>query len=597
MEGKETGSLSATGSTQRAARWSAMDGHRVHPFLFLLLVVFSVYFRTLFYDFVFDDIPNVLKNRWIRDIRYLPEIFSTHLAGFNSGYPTSYYRPLVHVIYLINYHVFGLQPWGFHLVNILFHAAVSVLVFLIASRVLAEPRPSDSLAPPSLFAALFFAAHPIHSEAVSWVSGIMDLSYTCFYLASFYLYIRSRSGDRSEAVRYYLSVASFFLAVLCKEPGLALPVLLLLYDAMFQRDKFSLSNCAKRYLPYLLVGVVYLSMRILALEGLVPSKSSRGLSGLQVVINIFPLFVGYLGKLILPVRLNVLHVFDPVRSVLEFQSMVSLILTLGIGIVAYMMRKNKVVLIGCALIVVPLSPALYLPGIVGEVAFAERYLYLPSVGFVLLLAFLLDQAKKILPGKAVHLSVLSIVLVGLYSLGTVSRNRVWKDSYSLWKDTAIQSPGSAVAHEYLGYALYAEGRIDEAIQEYRAALTLNPDRADARINLGVAYHGKGWLDQAMEQYRIGLSLRPDDAEANMNLGLALMDKGSLGQAIDRCRIAIELDPYLAGAYNCLGSAYGRKGSIEEAIVFFRGAVRLDPNDPVFTNNLVKAEQIQKETGR
>ena len=142
----------------------------------------------------------------------------------------------MHIIYMSIYYVLGLNPWGFHLVSVLFHAGVSVMVFIITSRLLRDLRPQArvSSTTPAFMAALLFAAHPIHTEAVAWAAGLPDLSFTFFYLLSFYLYIRSKDSNAPFSIVFFLSIASFFLAALCKEPALTLPLIIAAYDCTLQ---------------------------------------------------------------------------------------------------------------------------------------------------------------------------------------------------------------------------------------------------------------------------------------------------------------------------------------------------------------------------
>ncbi|MGD0884816.1 MAG: hypothetical protein ABSA46_08080, partial [Thermodesulfovibrionales bacterium] len=156
--------------------------------LIIFLVCFAVYFNALSNDFAYDDTDQVLKNHWIRDVQYIPDIFSKSVWSFQGETAISnYYRPFMHLIFMLNYYVFGLRPWGFHLVNILFHAGVSILVFVLASRLLRASSNASrlkekgfvgSLLSPPFLGAVLFATHPIHTEAVAWVAGIPDLSYT-----------------------------------------------------------------------------------------------------------------------------------------------------------------------------------------------------------------------------------------------------------------------------------------------------------------------------------------------------------------------------------------------------------------------------------
>ena len=219
------------------------------PIMILLLVSFAVYFNALFGDFVYDDKEQVVNNPWITDISNIPTIFSRSVWSFQPGLSTwNYYRPLMHIVYMLNYHVFGLKPWGFHLVNILFHCGVSALVFLIIRGFLTEHRVTTSsvyLSPPFM-AAMLFASHPIHTEAVTWVAGLPDVAFTFFYLLSFYLYILFREGAKTG---YLFSILSFSVATLFKEPALTLPIMLIAYDYQMKKFDETLLVGIKRYIP------------------------------------------------------------------------------------------------------------------------------------------------------------------------------------------------------------------------------------------------------------------------------------------------------------------------------------------------------------
>jgi len=192
------------------------------PILIILLVSFGIYFNALFNGFVYDDKLQVLDNRWIKDLNHIPDMFSKSVWSFQGETIISnYYRPLMHLFFMLNYYIFGLRPWGFHLLNILFHTGVSILVFVNASRLLRAPSNSSqlgeqgfvgSLLSPPFVGALVFATHPIHTEAVAWVSGVPELSYTFFFLLSLYLYMRFEEGMKGM---YPLSLLSFSIATFC----------------------------------------------------------------------------------------------------------------------------------------------------------------------------------------------------------------------------------------------------------------------------------------------------------------------------------------------------------------------------------------------
>jgi tetratricopeptide (TPR) repeat protein len=561
-----------------------------HALLIIIIIVasFAVYFNTLRNGFVYDDTPQVVQNPWIRDIRFIPEIFSTNVWAFQAT-STNYYRPLMHISYMVSYHLFGLAPWGFHMVNILLHAGVSVLVFLISSCLLRAANPSASPFSRTLpfIAAVLFALHPIHTEVVAWVGGVMDLSFTLFFLLALYLYILSSEKGAHQKGIYLFSVASFFLSTLCKEPALTFPFILVAYDYAFSREAVRPLDYLKRYLPYLGAAAVYFIMRVNALGGFAPVRRHSELGLSDYLINVFPLFRQYLQKLLLPVHLNAYHVFSPISSLLEPNGLLSLAVTMAFVVAVLLaMKKNRPVFFALVLVLVPLLPALYIPG-AGENTFAERYLYLPSFGFVLLVALLAGRVVLREPRWTVPLAVAFALVTIPYFLGTVQRNGVWKDDERLWRDVVEKSPDSAVSHYNLASALNSRGRVDEAIGEYRTAIRLQP-AAVAYKSLGAAYEAKGLIFEAVEQYQLAVRLQPGDADAHSLLAAAYADSGSLDKAIEHFRIAAQLLPDSANAQYDLGRAYLEKGWPAEAIPHLEAAVRLNSDSPLFRSVLDRA---------
>jgi len=246
-------------------------------------------------------------------------------------------------------------------------------------------------------------------------------------------------------------------------------------------------------------------MRFNALGQFAPDRGHTDLSVYQCVINVFPLFIQYLGKLLFPVNLNASYVFHPLDSLLEAKGILSLICAAGVVIASFIaFQKNKVAFFSILLVVVPLLPVLYIPVLIVNI-FAERYLYLSSAGFVILPALLLFWVTRTYPQMAAVLTVGFVILMGLFFIGTVDRNAVWKDDYTLWSDTVKKSPDGAVAHLNFGQAIQVRGDRDGAIEHYRISIRLDPNDPVAHFDLGLAFFLKGRMDLAVEQFRIVLS--------------------------------------------------------------------------------------------
>jgi tetratricopeptide (TPR) repeat protein len=413
----------------------------------------------------------------------------------------------------------------------------------------------------SFLGALLFAAHPIHTEAVAWVASFPEVSFALFYLMSFYGYIRWREHGSEWA--YALSLLSYLLAVFSKEPALTLPLLLPVYDYLFRGRRFRAEDLA-RYLPYAAIIGLYLGMRFAALGAFAQVSRHADLSAFEHAINVFPLFARYLEKLVLPLDLNFFHVFHPIHGLLEPRAIASIAVTLAFAVLtlaAY--RKSRTAFVGLVIIVVPLLPVLYIPG-VGENTFAERYLYLPSVGLSVVVATLWTTVRVRKP-KWIEISTAALLVVaGLFALGTLTRNAVWKNDLRLWTDTVARSPGGYLPHTHLGDALMEAGRTDEAIEHYRAALELRPGAVSAHNNLGLAYLYVGRTREAVEQLEITARLDPRSPEAHNNLGLAYKNTGRIDEAIASYLAALDLYPDHAGLNHNLANAYELKGMHEKA---------------------------------
>ena len=557
-----------------------------------LVILFSlgVYFNALSAGLFLDDIPQLLKNPWIKDVRYLPEIFSSGVLGFENKI-IDQYRPLMYVIYMMNFHIAGLAVWFFHLVNVLFHAGTSVLVFLIARRLFLEKETAYPYIS-SLMAGVFFAAHPIHTESVTWIGALPDVSYAFFFLLAFYLYISLTpaplplgEGKRvRELILYIASGAAFFLACLSKEPALTFPLILAAYDYLI-RGKKRLSFYIKSYALYFIVIAVYFALRMNALEGLAPVRKHADLSAWQMALSVFPIFVQYFEKLLLPINLNTFYIFHPVLSLSEPRAFVSILLTVSIFISAYLIgRKNRLALFSFLIIVVPLLPSFYIPAF-GVTVFGERYLYLPSFGFIMLMAMLVQYVLKRNERAFGVIALLLISVTALYSAGTVMRNRVWKDDYTIWADTVKKSPDGAIPRNHFGYALLTRGMIEEAIEHYEAAVRLDPAMHEAHANMGNAYSQKQEYARSIEHYRIAIGLRPAKAEYYYGLASAYDRMGSFNDAVENYKTALRMNPALIDAHLALGAAYGNKGMLALAIGEFEAALRLDPANGAARHNL------------
>lgn len=474
-----------------------------HFFLFLLAAIsFGIYFNSLSNSFVWDDKYSILKNDWIKDVKHLPDIFLSHSLGWLKPEQSSTkYAPLNFVVRLAQYHISGTDPWAYQLTNVLVHVLSTIMVYLIAAKLFcdfyAEKSPWYASA-----ASLLFALHPVHTEPVNWAIGMAELSMTFFCLVSFYLFMHS-AGKNFRAQL----LPGFFLliALLFKVSAVFFLFVYAAYDYALEKRgiakkyelKVSLSILAQRYLPLAGSVLAYALLLFIVTAGEKdPFNASHiRLDKFNLMLNVPRLFLQYMEQLVLPVQLNALYVFHPVTSLAAANFIIPACLTIACFVLLVISIKNDPVLpLASMWVVVPLLPCLYLPATgYSYYVYAERYLYLPSAGYVILIAALSRHAirKSLLGKQTAAFFVLLMVITGVFfAKTTLERNRVWKDDYSLWADTVIKSPDSDIAHNNLGVAYENQGRLDDALKEYEAAISLNRFYTDAYVNRYRVYKRK-----------------------------------------------------------------------------------------------------------
>lgn len=572
-------------------------------------VAFAAYVNSLPNSFVWDDVESVPDSNHLLSLGSILISFFGALFDHGNG---GYYRPMISLFYNISAFVSNGAPWSFHLFNILLHGAVSALVFLISNRLLGSYPPFAAL-PVQRFAlasGLLFAVHPIHSESVAWVSGITDLSYSFFGLLAFYLYLRTTSRKIAEGSAGFsiLSMASLFLATLCKEPAVTLPLIFVVSDFAFGEDSslsLRLRDLVKRHAPYFLVVSAYFLMRIHALSGLAltgrdqalafEGTAQSGLSNTASIINVFPLFARYLGKLVFPAHLSAFHPPHLVSSLLEPIVAGSLAITLLFALLSIVaIKKARTFFFAMALIVVPLVPALNYRA-TGTTTFAERYLYLSSFGFILLLILTAGRVALQWRKAMKPLAVGCGVLLCLYTVGTVTRNLVWRNNLTLWSDVVAKAPESAIAHYNLAHELKNLGRLDEAIEQYRIVVGINPKLAGGHMNLGNAYYAKELFTLAITELETAVRLEPANAEARFNLGTAYLAAGSMDRAVEQLEICMTIQPDQPSVRNNLGMAYLRTGRPVKAAEQFAAAVALRPDNRSYRINLANSRAQSEST--
>jgi protein O-mannosyl-transferase len=547
--------------------------------LVLAIVAALPYLNSLTNGFVYDDATQVLNNPYLRSFHYIPEILAgsawSYLGGADAV--TNYYRPLMSLGYLLCFQTFGPSAFAFHCVSLGLHLAVVLLVFKLSEQMFHD----RGLA---IAAALLFALHPIHTESVDWIAAVTDLELSFFYLLAFWLYLRlpppSASGLRRAGAQAAL-VVSLAFAMLSKEQALTFPVLATLYEHFYREDRTETTVRQKvaRYAPAWLLVPVYLLVRIRSLGGFAPSTSSNHASD-EVLLSAAGLLGQYVGKLLWPVRLCAFYVFPKSWTALlpwVLGGMAAFLVATLIFVVLW--RKAHPASFGLAWFVLTLAPVLNVRWMPAGV-FAERYLYLPSVGFCWVLAWAFRRLWNAASGHAkvwqVALASTAAVLAAL-AVGRIStRNPDWKDDVQLYRRTLEVSPDAYVIRNNLGEVYWKQGRKQLAEQEWLAALRLDPDADYVLANLGLALSDEGRYAEAIADLKRAIELRPKASQAHVDLGMTYHEMGLLKNAERELETAVRLSPLSVLAHQQLGEVYFDEGRFAEAETEFRASLSSQP---------------------
>lgn len=558
-----------------------MLNNRILNIVVLILLSSLPYLNTLSGEFVSDDTAIVLNNENVKGKTTLYEIFLNKNVMPFSG---EIYRPIRDISYRLEWLIGGKSPAIYHATNILLHVITTLAVFWFLRLLIKD-------AAVSFLAASLFAVHPIHTESVSWIKGRDDLFFTFFYILSFMMFLKYE--DASDRKKLYLlsSASLFILSLFSKEMAVTLPISLALYQAIFKRFKFY------TLLPFFIIAAMYMGFRTYVLGQVAQQEYWGG--------GIFPTMLTMVKGVVQYVRLS----FFPIIQCADYYSFpisagadLAVIFSLSVLsalVISLLVQRSKVVLFGGLFFFLALLPVSNIIPI--KILIAERFLYLPSLGFCVVLAVVVD---KISPSPYIT-RILGGIIVSMLMLLTIQRNHVWLDEFSLWSDTLIKVPDNPRAHYAMGSVYDSKGLLDKAIMEYKEALRYSPDTPYIINALGLAYYKKGTagdivnkelVEEAYRTYEKALKLDASHRDARYNRAILLHDQGLIDEAIKEYTELLEYKPSDFDVLNSLGYAYFQKGLFKEALVHYRKAMSIDPGAVAPYNNIGMVYAIAGETG-
>lgn len=536
----------------------------LYPIIIILLGILA-YSNSLNGKFIWDDITLIRDNLYLRHWTGVARFFikDTTEGGTDKLYP---YRPLQMASYALEYSIWRLNVLGYHAVNMVLHILTALCVYWLLNILF-----KDYLV--CFLTGAFFVLHPIHTEAVSYISGRADPLAALFLLLCIISYIKMT--DSRNVYYMILTIVFYVLALLSRENSLILPFLLLIYHYVFGK-KIKL----KPFLAILIITLIYLVSRLSFLEP--PVSPFAATTILQRIPGFFAAISQYLRLMAFPFDLHMEYgkiLFRLTDPRVAAGMLLSLILTAGLIIYG---KRNKLISFSILWFFTTLLPQSNLYPLNSYMA--EHWLYLPSIGLFLLLA---EGIGRVVSNNRFRLSAMLFTasLLIFYAYATIRQNNYWREPAQFYERTIKYVPESKSAYSNLAVIYNAAGKKKEALALYSKALAIDPDDPIACNNAAKLLGESGNVAEALVLFNRAIASNPKYAIAHNNLGNLYDMIGKREEAVKAYNKAIEIDPDMPLAYNNLANQYNTLGKKKEALSLYNKALALDPSFAAVYNNM------------
>ena len=545
-------------------------------YLLLALVTIAVFWQVGSCDFIsYDDLDYVRNNDRVNTGLSWENV----IWAFTKSHASNWH-PLTWVSHMLDCQLFGLDPGGHHLTNLLLHLANTLLLFAVLSRMTGAVWRS-------VFVAAAFALHPLHIESVAWVSERKDVLSTLFWILTMGAYLGY--VNRPNKGRYVLTLLVFGLGLMAKPMLVTLPLVLLLLDywplGRFQKTSHHVDTGRTQKAIFGHLFLEKIPLLALSAGSCAITFFAQQKGGAVMATNMIPIdlrianaiisYAKYIGKMIWPSRLAVIYP-HPFGALVTWQTVLTTVLLLAISVwVICLAKKRGYFAVGWFWYIITLLPVI---GIVqvGSQAMADRYTYIPLTGLFIIIAWAGAELTTKLPYRKILLAVLSVTVLLAMAITSRLQLRHWRNSVAIFEHALEVTENNNIAHGYLVRPLFKQGRVDEAIAHNYQALRINPNDYVGHINLGFILSKSGKFDQAVEYYTRAIQIGPDYPAAYIDLGTVLMKQGKIAEAIEQYQQVLRLTPDNAKVYNDMGIALSRQDKLDSAVAYFNKALQIDP---------------------
>jgi len=544
---------------EKQTAWAAFNKWSIWLIILLTALVFHNTLNNGFVDW--DDYEYIVDNPFIKAIS-----IANILQIFSEPY-FSNYHPLTTLSYALDFKLFGLNPQGYHLVNLILHIINTLLVFALFKHIAGK-----NVIP--FISALLFALHPMHVESVAWISERKDVLFTAFFLSSLIYWLKFIKSESLKLRLYFASLLLFVCALLSKSAAVTLPLIALLIS-YFLYKKINYKEILKLS-PFFVLSVLFGIITLLTQNEAV-SDISLSFSFIERLLLIFYALFFYLLKFIVPLNFSALHLYPEtvngfLPAVYYFAPLIIIVL------IACIIKSKKefkhALIFGLLFFLFNIFTVIQIIP-VGSAVVAERYTYVPYIG----LSFIIAHSYVYLSqrfNKHLLLFVLSAFTLFI-ALSAHLQIKVWKNDVSLWSQALKSNNENVIAYNKRGVAYAKNGDYLKALADYNNAVSIKPAFKDSYYNRANSKRELADFRGAVNDYSKALQLKPDYFNAYNNRGLALTELGDINAAIADFNKAIELKPEFAQAYNNRGLAKVKAQDYAGAVQDYNIAANIKPD--------------------
>jgi tetratricopeptide (TPR) repeat protein len=583
----------------------------------ITFLVFMIYSNSFQNDFVnWDDPGLIIKNQRIRtlDWQNILEIFTPKKS--------STFQPIRVLSYAIDYRIWKFNPIGYHITNLLFYVLTCIMVFFsldMLSTNLRKGVSESSHRRAAFLGSLLFAAHPVHVEAVTWLSARKEVLHGFFFFLAFYLYLKGKEErGRKKVILLSLVLLVFILAILSKPSAVVFPAVILIYEVAFKKDGWI--DFVKRHWFFLVLSIlISLTFAIILMKVMLEAggvKAYRGGTFLNNLLASSYVFFNNIKLLAFSINYSPAYTIRIFYSVLTLQTLLVIgVTSLLFGLSIWSLKKTKIFFFSFFFLVVTLFPYLNIVPI--STLLADRYLFIPSFSFCFLLGIGFDKLYRLVHRRfsegffKLFSVVIFLFLLGGYSFMTFQQNKIWENSYTLWSDAVRKYPQSNEANALMGVVYMDLGMNEKATEYLERAVDILPIDYESRNNLGIVYGRLNMPEKALNELLMAIALKPENdlikinlsvfyqrqkeykrseeilkhlisknpknAQLYFRLGLLYKEMGHYGAAISELMRAMELAPEIINPYEELGNIYISKlGDIEKGTYYYKKGIESAP---------------------